>query len=145
MSLQVHQFKCLSDNYGFLIHDPVSGDTASVDTPEADAINAALREKQWKLTHILNTHHHFDHAGGNEMLKAQWGCKIVGFDGEKAGKQAIKEGKIFADPIQYPDRMAEITIQSLVDYFDGKQPEKLIKIPAKLYYKEDADKDPDLK
>ena len=70
---------------------------------------------------------------------------IVGFDGEKAGKQAIKEGKIFADPIQYPDRMAEITIQSLVDYFDGKQPEKLIKIPAKLYYKEDADKDPDLK
>ena len=82
MSLQVHQFKCLSDNYGFLIHDPVSGDTASVDTPEADAINAALREKQWKLTHILNTHHHFDHAGGNEMLKAQWGCKIVGFDGD---------------------------------------------------------------
>ena len=46
---------------------------------------------------------------------------------------------------EYPDRMAEITIQSLVDYFDGKQPEKLIKIPAKLYYKEDADKDPDLK
>lgn len=70
---------------------------------------------------------------------------IVGFDGEKAGKQAIKDGKIFADPVQYPDRMAEITIQSIVDYIDGKKPEKLIKIPAELYYKEDADKDPDLK
>jgi len=82
MSLQVHQFQCLSDNYGFLIHDPVSGDTASVDTPEASVINAALADKQWKLTHILNTHHHFDHAGGNEELKAKWGCKIVGFDGD---------------------------------------------------------------
>ncbi len=82
MSLQVHQFQCLSDNYGFLINDPESGDTASVDTPDASAINDALAEKQWKLTHILNTHHHFDHAGGNEELKAKWGCKIVGFDGD---------------------------------------------------------------
>ncbi len=82
MSLQVHQFQCLSDNYGFLIHDLESGDTASVDTPEATAINAALEEKQWRLTHIFNTHHHFDHAGGNEELKAKWDCKIIGFDGD---------------------------------------------------------------
>ena len=82
MSLQVHQFQCLSDNYGFLIHDPESGDTASVDTPEAAAINNALEEKHWKLTHIFNTHHHFDHAGGNEELKAKWGCQIIGFDGD---------------------------------------------------------------
>ena len=70
---------------------------------------------------------------------------IVGFDGEKAGKQAIKDGKIFADPIQYPDEMARITMDSILKYIDGRKPEKLIKIPAKLYYKEDADKDPDLK
>ena len=70
---------------------------------------------------------------------------IVGFDGEKAGKQAIKDGKIFADPIQYPDEMACITMDSILKYIDGREPEKLIKIPAKLYYKEDADKDPDLK
>ena len=70
---------------------------------------------------------------------------IVGFDGEQAGKQAIKDGKIFADPVQYPDRMAQITIKSIIDYIDGKKPEKLIKIPAELYYKEDADKDPALK
>ena len=70
---------------------------------------------------------------------------IVGFDGEQAGKQAIKDGKIFADPVQYPDKMAQITIQSIFEYFDGKKPEKLIKIPAELYNKEDADKDPALK
>ena len=80
MGFQVHQFSCLSDNYGFLIHDPVSGDTGSIDTPDASAINFALEEKGWRLTHIFNTHHHFDHAGGNEVLKERWGCSVVGFE-----------------------------------------------------------------
>ncbi len=78
MALEVHMFPCLSDNYGFLIHDPEGDVTAVIDTPEVAPINAALEEKGWKLTHILNTHHHFDHAGGNEVLKAQWACTIVG-------------------------------------------------------------------
>lgn len=77
-TLEVHQFSCLSDNYGYLIHDPDAGVTASIDTPEVGPINAALEETGWRLTHILNTHHHFDHAGGNEELKKQWGCTIVG-------------------------------------------------------------------
>ena len=76
--LEVHQFPCLGDNYGFLIHDTASGQTATIDTPEAGPINAALEEKGWTLTHVLNTHHHFDHAGGNEELKARWGCTVVG-------------------------------------------------------------------
>ena len=78
MSIEVKQIPCLDDNYGFLVHDVESGATASIDTPEAEAINAALAEQGWTLTHILNTHHHFDHAGGNEALKAQWGCQIIG-------------------------------------------------------------------
>jgi hydroxyacylglutathione hydrolase len=78
MTLEIHMFPCLNDNYGFLIHDPESGSTATVDTPEAEPINAALEDRGWSLTHILNTHHHFDHAGGNEALKARWGCTIVG-------------------------------------------------------------------
>lgn len=77
-SLEVHQFPCLKDNYGYLLHDPESGLTAAIDTPEVDPINRALEQKGWQLTHILNTHHHFDHAGGNEALKEQWGCTIVG-------------------------------------------------------------------
>lgn len=78
MAIEVHQFACLNDNYGFLIHDTNSGATASIDTPDAAAINAALQTKGWSLSHILNTHHHFDHAGGNEALKEKWGCTIVG-------------------------------------------------------------------
>jgi hydroxyacylglutathione hydrolase len=77
-TLQVHQFPCLSDNYGYLIHDPEANVTATIDTPEVAAINAALKETGWTLTHILNTHHHFDHAGGNLELKEQHGCTIVG-------------------------------------------------------------------
>lgn len=76
--LEIHQFPCLSDNYGVLIHDPETNVTASIDTPEAAAIEAALGDKGWSLTHILNTHHHFDHTGGNEELKAKTGCEIVG-------------------------------------------------------------------
>jgi hydroxyacylglutathione hydrolase len=78
MSVEVHMFPCLSDNYGFLVHEPTAGVTASIDTPEADPINAALAEKGWTLTHIFNTHHHFDHAGANEALKARWNCTVVG-------------------------------------------------------------------
>jgi hydroxyacylglutathione hydrolase len=76
--LEVYQFPCLSDNYGYLIHDAKNDLTATIDTPEVAPINAALEKKGWKLTHILNTHHHFDHAGGNLELKEQWGCTIVG-------------------------------------------------------------------
>ncbi len=78
MSLTVHQFPCLHDNYAFLLRDAVSGAVAVVDTPDVGAINAALAETGWRLTHILNTHHHFDHAGGNLELQAKHGCTIVG-------------------------------------------------------------------
>lgn len=76
--LQIHQFPCLSDNYGYLIHDPVAGVTAAIDTPDANAIERALADTGWKLTFILNTHHHADHAGGNLALKERTGCVIIG-------------------------------------------------------------------
>jgi hydroxyacylglutathione hydrolase len=80
--LQIHQFNCLSDNFGVLIHDASQAVTASIDTPEAAAIEKALAEKGWRLTHILNTHHHGDHTGGNLALKGKYGCTIVGPRGE---------------------------------------------------------------
>jgi hydroxyacylglutathione hydrolase len=76
--LTIHMFPCLSDNYGYLLHDAESGATAAVDTPDADEIGAQLEAKRWRLTHILNTHHHADHAGGNLELKRRTACTIVG-------------------------------------------------------------------
>ncbi len=76
--LEIHMFSCLADNYGYLVHDAASGMTAAVDTPDAAVILGELDAKGWRLTHILNTHHHADHAGGNLRLKEHTGCRIVG-------------------------------------------------------------------
>ncbi|MBO9706826.1 MAG: hydroxyacylglutathione hydrolase [Caulobacter sp.] len=78
MPLTVHQFPCLSDNYGFLVRDEATGKVATVDTPDADAILAQLEKLGWSLDLILNTHWHPDHAGGNAALKAATGATIVG-------------------------------------------------------------------
>jgi hydroxyacylglutathione hydrolase len=75
--LEVHQFPCLSDNYGFLLHDPESGETACIDTPDADAYLREAAAKGWQITHIWNTHWHPDHAGGNEAIKAATGCTVI--------------------------------------------------------------------
>lgn len=99
-TLQIHQFPCLSDNFGVLIHDADASLTASIDAPEAKAVAAALKEKGWTLTHILTTHHHADHTGGNAALKAETGCTIIGPRREAAKVPGIDrqvgEGDTFA-------------------------------------------------
>ena len=82
--LEIHQFPCLSDNYGVLIRDPEHGATAAIDAPDAKAVAAALADKGWRLTHILTTHHHGDHTAGNLPLKAETGCTILGPRAEAA-------------------------------------------------------------
>ena len=76
--LEIHQIPVLSDNYVYLAHDAASGQTAVVDPATTDEVFAALADKGWTLTHILNTHHHMDHVGGNLVLKEATGCTIVG-------------------------------------------------------------------
>jgi hydroxyacylglutathione hydrolase len=78
MPLMVRQFPCLSDNYGFLIRDEATGLAACVDTPDAAAILGELDHLGWRLSLILNTHWHPDHAGGNAELKAATGAEVIG-------------------------------------------------------------------
>ncbi len=75
--LEIHQFPCLSDNYGYLIHDPASGETAAIDTPDDAEYLKQAAAKGWKITQIWNTHWHADHAGGNEAIKAATGATIT--------------------------------------------------------------------
>src|ERR1700755_137789 len=77
MPAEVHLFPCLSDNYGVLVHDPATGATASIDAPEATAVEQALAETGWKLSDILVTHHHHDHTGGIAELKERHACKVT--------------------------------------------------------------------
>jgi ribose transport system substrate-binding protein len=69
---------------------------------------------------------------------------IVGFDGQPEGKQAIKEGKIYADPIQFPDKMGVKVVEALIAHSKGEELPAQTLIPTKLYKKEDALKDPEL-
>jgi hydroxyacylglutathione hydrolase len=74
----VRQFLCLTDNYGYLVHDPLSGETAAIDTPDAAAIQTAAEAAGWRISQIWNTHWHPDHAGGNAALAAATGARVLG-------------------------------------------------------------------
>jgi hydroxyacylglutathione hydrolase len=112
MPAEIRLFRCLSDNYGVLLHDPESGATASIDAPEAAPIEAALQETGWKLTDILVTHHHHDHTGGIEALKKKYHCRVVAPAGEAGKIPAVDEtvhegskvsvGKLSANVIETP-------------------------------------------
>ena len=112
MSAETHLFKCLSDNYGVLLHDPESGATASIDAPEAAPVEAALKTTGWKLTDILVTHHHHDHVGGIEALKNKYKCRVVapakeaakipGVDETVREGDKVKVGNLTANVIETP-------------------------------------------
>jgi len=69
---------------------------------------------------------------------------IIGFDGQLIGKQAIRDGLILCDPIQFPDRIGQTTIEQMMRYFNGDEVPPEILIPSALYYQEDAQHDPEL-
>jgi hydroxyacylglutathione hydrolase len=77
MAAEIRTFPCLTDNFGYLIHDPASKATASIDAPEAAPIIKALEAEGWTLTDILVTHHHHDHVGGIAELKQKYDCRVV--------------------------------------------------------------------
>ena len=66
----------MSDNYAYLLHDVDTGTFGVVDPSEATPVIDALKKKNRNLTYILNTHHNYDHTGGNEELKERYGAKV---------------------------------------------------------------------
>ena len=81
--MQVTPIPCLTDNYAYIISDDNFKTVGVVDPSEAGPIISFLEKKNLKLNYILNTHHHFDHIGGNIELKKKYNAKIVGFAGDK--------------------------------------------------------------
>lgn len=76
--LEIVQIPVLSDNYIYLAREPDSGAVAVVDPAVPEPVLAEADRRGWKITHILNTHHHGDHVGGNLAIKEATGCTIVG-------------------------------------------------------------------
>jgi len=84
MTLQIDQFMSRTDNFGVLVHDPKSGETALIDAPDEAAILKAVERTGWTPTVILTTHHHIDHVEANLALKKRFGLKIFGPKAEAA-------------------------------------------------------------
>jgi len=106
--LEIALFPCLSDNYGLLIHDPDSGETAAIDTPETSKIEAECQARGWRLTQIWNTHHHPDHTGGNLALKENYGVIITGPDQIQGRIPGLDKGVSGGDSFMFGDHKVEV-------------------------------------
>ena len=81
--MKIEIIKCLQDNYSYLIIDESNKIACVVDPSEAKPIIDYIEKKDIRLKYILNTHHHYDHVGGNIELKKKYGSNVVGFKGDK--------------------------------------------------------------
>ena len=125
MAAEIRTFPCLSDNFGYLIHDPATKATASIDAPEAGPIIQALEREGWKLTDILIKHHHHDHVGGVAELKQKYGCRVVAphdkttkiadVDLRAAHGDVVKVGELLARVLETPGH----TLDHISYVFDG--------------------------
>jgi len=99
-TLQIDPVPCLKDNYAYLVYDRGEAVCGVVDASEAEPVKRALESRKLKLTHILSTHHHMDHVGGNLALKQAFGVQVVGAAKDAARIPGIdiglKEGETFS-------------------------------------------------
>ena len=95
--MKIEIIKCLQDNYSYLIIDEKNQNACVVDPGEAKPIIKYIETNKINLKYILNTHHHYDHVGGNHELKEKYNSNVVGFRGDK---NRIPEIDIFVDDNQ---------------------------------------------
>jgi len=106
--LEIVTLPVLIDNYIYLIHDPVSSETAVIDPALAQPVLNILQEKGWQLKYIFNTHHHSDHIGGNLQIKQQTGCKIIAAQADSARIPGIDVGVNEGDVVSLGNHKANI-------------------------------------
>ena len=108
--MKIEIIKCLKDNYSYLVIDETTKIACVIDPSEAKPIIDVVEQKKINLKYILNTHHHYDHVGGNLELKEKYNCEIIGYRGDK-------------------DRIPEIDV-----LLDDNQVWKKNKFEAKIYH-----------
>ena len=111
--MYVSPISCLTDNYAYIINDNVSKKVGVVDPSEASPIITYLKKQNLKLDYILNTHHHYDHIGGNIELKKLYNAKVIGFVGDKHRIPGI-----------------DITLEDNVKWIFGESSVKILHIPG---------------
>ncbi len=106
--LTILQLPVLNDNYIYLLHDAASGDTAAVDPAVAQPVLDVLAKNNWRLSHILNTHHHGDHVGGNLELKQLTGCTVIAALADQQRIPGIDRGVVDGDVVMLGKHTAKI-------------------------------------
>lgn len=116
MALEIVRIPVLFDNYVWLVHEPVSGETMVVDPAVAPPVLDKAEELGWKITQIWNTHWHPDHTGGNTEIKQATGCTITGpaaeagriptLDVQVKGGDVVRLGEVTADVLDVPAHTA---------------------------------------
>jgi ribose transport system substrate-binding protein len=137
-----HNAEATSGKIEIVAELPGDGDTSKGDKATQDALQAhpdvagifAINDPS-----AMGAVAALERAGKSDQVK------LIGFDGQKEGKELIKAGKIYADPIQYPDQIGQKTARSILDYLAGKEVEKQQLIATGLYRQADAQQDPELK
>jgi len=81
--MKIQIIPCLHDNYSYLVIDEKNNIACAIDTSEAKPIIKYLEKKNINLKYILNTHHHYDHVGGNQELKKKYNARVIGYRGDK--------------------------------------------------------------
>jgi len=81
--MNIEVISCLNDNYSYLIHEKKTNKVIIIDPSEFEPCNKVIENKYKRLDYILNTHHHYDHVGGNEKLKKKYNSIVLGFEGDK--------------------------------------------------------------
>ena len=158
MPLELVTVPCLKDNYAYLVHDADTGETALIDVPEAEPIANALNGKGWTLSHVLLTHHHWDHIDGLAALLTDHPAKVIGAAADAHRLPpldlAVAEGdtlRIGGEPVQvidvsghtighiafhFPDSKLAFTADSLMALGCGRlfegTPEKMFDSLSKL-------------
>jgi hydroxyacylglutathione hydrolase len=116
MALEIIRIPVLSDNYVWLVHEPVSGETMVVDPAVAPPVLAEAELRGWNITQIWNTHWHPDHTGGNMEIKDVTGCIITGpaaefariptLDVQVRDGDSVRLGNVAAKVIEVPAHTA---------------------------------------
>ena len=115
--MKIKIVKCLTDNYSYIIFDERTLSAAVIDPSEADPIINQIEQNNLVLKYIFNTHHHYDHVGGNQKLKEKYGCKVVGFEEDKHRIPGIDIG--LKDNEKWKNELFECEIKHIPGHTSG--------------------------
>ena len=106
--LEIEQISVLTDNYVYLLHENVTGATCAIDPSVAEPVLHRATILGWKITHVLNTHHHWDHTGGNEGIKRATGALVMGATADAGRLPCLDIGLQDGDSVEFGSHKATV-------------------------------------